>query len=105
VSEVPDFRGEYDEHIDSHGELLDHVLMGDVTRFIIRTYRESLSSASDLSSELLKAMLSMLEAGIESDSPYLQELIGVSFLENLHQAEDDFDGLAALLGPELRRRL
>ena len=37
--------------------------------------------------------------------PDLQELVSVSFLENLDQSDAEYEGIKALLGPNLRRQL
>lgn len=107
LREVPSLRMVFDEHLKQHDEILLHVLMGDVTRFLISKYREVKAGAKDAegAAQLVRALLAILEAAMASPDDKLQELVSVSFLENLHQAESDYDGIKELLGPALSKEL
>ena len=84
VKEIPEFKSVYDEHILDYEELLPHVLMGDFTRFVVNMYEESKSTNENkyCFDVFLKA-LSIVEAAMNSIDINLQELISVSFLENV----------------------
>jgi hypothetical protein len=105
VAEVPGFRAEYEEHLADYGEILPHLLMGDLTRFTIRRYREMKLTNLAEAREDVRLTLQLLERAMQIGDERLQELISVSFLENLHQAEEAYGGLRDLLGPALLREL
>lgn len=108
LAALPEFRHIYDEHMrDTDGELLPHVLFGDLTRWIIELYRKSKGSGigrASASATLARA-LSLLETLAHSNDEAALELVSVSFLENLHQAGDDYLAMKAILGPRLREEL
>lgn len=97
------------EHLDYYGELLPHVLFGDLTRWIISLYRRSRESGnpSNDAAAVLRRILAFLEETYLSDTtePAVCDLIGASFIENLHQAGEDYHDLREQLGPSLRRQL
>lgn len=95
---VPETRDIYQKHVDDNGETLPHVLLGDITRFVVDSYRCANTS-------VLSRILELLEISVSSSDDKLQELVVVSFLENLHQAGNDYDGLKKLLGPNLKKNL
>jgi hypothetical protein len=107
ILHVPEFKPAYDEHVKNNPTPLLHVLTGDLTRFVIDIYRESKSGqpTEQQSRQLLSKCLSFLEESISSPDEKVQELLSVSFLENLDQADSDYDGIKALLGPRLRKEL
>lgn len=92
-------------------ELLPHVLMGDFTRFVFDAYRKSMSSTEDAKEwhQVVYGSLELMEQAIGSADPMLQELIAVSFVENLTPSyEEDIEvyyALRPLLGPKLRAQL
>lgn len=96
---VPELVSVYDEHIDDYDEVLEHVFMGDVTRFAVDVYK------NDPDSESLKMLLSLLDKAFSAKDNKLQELISVSFLENLSQNEEYYSGLKGLLSEPLRKEL
>lgn len=98
LNAVPETKDIYQKHIDDNGETLPHVLLGDITRFVVDSYRKANTS-------VLSRVLEFLEKSVSSSDEHLQELVVVSFLENLHQAGDDYDGLKKLLGPNLKKNL
>lgn len=95
---VPETRHIYQKHLEDNGETLQHVLLGDITRFVIDSYRSA-------NTPVLTRILEFLEISVSSSDDKLQELVVVSFLENLHQAGDDYDGLKKLLGSNLKKNL
>jgi hypothetical protein len=61
LEKVPSFAPIYDEHIKDNDELLHHVLMGDLTRYAIRLYREGRKKGDSRSHETLDTILQLLE--------------------------------------------
>lgn len=98
LAAVPETREIHQLHLENNDEILPHVLLGDVTRFVIDTYRRS-------NTELLGRTLDFLEEAVSASDEKLQELVIVSFLENLHQAGNDYEGFKKTLGPNLRKNL
>jgi hypothetical protein len=78
-----------DEHIAFNGELLPHVLFGDVTRWIVAHAPAT-------------HVLQVLERHIATGDADVDNLIGVSFLENLGPGETS---VRQALGPRLRAEL
>jgi len=99
LENVPELKSVYDEHIDDYDELLEHVFMGDVTRFVEKLYK------SDPNSECLIRILNFIDKAFLAEDKKLQELISVSFLENLSQDEESYLGIKQLLSDALRREL
>ena len=96
---APKLRPVYQEHLADHGELLPHVLFGDLTRFVAKL------CMTDPSSPELKSILDVLENGMARGDEYTQELISVSFLENLDQEADYFPVLASMFGEALAKEI
>lgn len=93
---VPGFAQVYDEHVADHDEVLPHVLLGELVRF--------LSSEVELhgaEAEALKPAMLLLEQGMASKDQRVQELVAVSFLENLDAGEPSFPAIRRLFGPGL----
>lgn len=106
VALVPGLKTLYDEHISEYDELLPHVFFGDLTRHVVALWSSAGThpSAGPARSEL-QAILSDLEKGMESPDTDIQELIAVSFLENLDFSDPILNGFESQLGPQLRREL
>jgi hypothetical protein len=105
VSLVPEFSPVLKEHLDFNHELLPHVLFGDITRWVIDRYREARghTGSSHGQDEILDRTLGFLERKFsDPEDSAAHDLIAVSFLENLHQAGPDYEGLKRRLGPNLR---
>jgi hypothetical protein len=85
------------EHLDDYDSLLPHVLMGDVTRWVVQTFN------SDAADATLQQMLDFIESAFEEGRS--EELISVSFLENLPRPGQGGAEVRALLGPALQDQL
>jgi hypothetical protein len=105
---VPEFQQVFDEHVNFNGELLTHLLFGDLTRWVIDLYRKSQSGGhgAPQTEEILIRTLDFLEDRCTNAGEVgVQNIITVSFLENLHQAGPDYEGIKNRLGPNLRKVL
>lgn len=105
LSSVPSFLPVYKEHIEDNDELLHHVLMGDLTRFFIQLYRAGYKEGDSDKRNAFRKVMEVLDRGLLSPDEKLQELIAVSFLENLWQSEQDFEQIRNLLTPALMNEL
>ena len=97
---IPDVRSILREHLeDQYGELLPHVFMGDLTRWVLR-----LLASAGPRDQRLQAVLGLMERGWGS-SDAVRELIGVSFLENLPRPGEAQSEIRNMLRPRLREEL
>ena len=103
LDEVPELNGVYQEHIEFMDEILSHPLMGDVTRFVIDQHRNEIGSKAE--SPVLNRCLAVLERGMNAKEDVVQELVAVSFVENLAQSDELYYSLREKLGPALREQL
>lgn len=87
------------EHIDDYDALLPHVLMGDITRWIVQQFQ------NDHSDPMLREVFDFLEEEFEDAQGSDRELISASFLENLPRNGQDGSGIREVLGPALRDQL
>ena len=106
LERVPELHPIYEEHIADYDEVLPHVLMGDVTRFVIDLHKKSWARGrAEQEKKTLSSILEILEGALKSGNDQLQELVVVSFLENLEQDDSDYESLKKLLGKELSKHL
>jgi hypothetical protein len=86
------------EHLeDQCGELLPHVFMGDVTRYFVDAYDAGMPRRQEV-----QAMLDYLDERLAHADDDTQELVAVSFVENLPQEGETATGLRRLMGHALR---
>lgn len=93
---VPELSATYREHLDDNDELLPHVFLGDVTRFVIGHVADSSDAA------MLQKLLDELELEYRAGDEEIRELIGASFLENLIGENAALKCLTPMMGPCLR---
>lgn len=104
VEEVPRLRPVLESHEAEFAELLPHVFMGAVSRFASEAHDRCTSGVAGACSEL-DALLAALEHAFVDGGEDVQELIVVSFLENVAEdvvASREFE---SRLGPVLRREI
>lgn len=99
LSQVPDLQPIFAEHMQDEGELLPHLFLADVTRFVIDQCKklEQDPLKSGKAEQNLVRIMSLMDAGLTSDQEDIDPLkmpmtseeesisnfIGVSFVENL----------------------
>ena len=98
-TDVPGFDRVYDEHVVDYDEVLPHVLLGDLVRFLSDEVQQHGTGSAALS-----PALALLERGMASPDPRLQELVAVSFLENLDRDDPSFLPIRGLFGPHLEEQ-
>lgn len=97
-----------DEHVsDNFGEVLPHLFFGDLTRYVVSLLLDIESGVGPKHSEAeeLRALLNDLEHAYATGDEEIQELISVSFLENLPRPGEDASRVRAWLGPELAAQM
>lgn len=98
-----------EEHVsDNFAEILPHLFFGDLTRYIVSRFLQQESGASPESinarAECRRLLIDLEEAYAAGDEE-IQELISVSFLENLPRPGEEGSGVRAWLGRELAAQL
>ena len=107
ISEVPEFQPIYEEHINEHDELLPHVLMGALRRYVVDMFRKSLGNESNARHlrQVVAKIFSFLESAMASSDAKLRDLVSVSFLENLDATDKVYEKIKALFGPHLKEEI
>jgi hypothetical protein len=75
-STVPEFGPTIDDHVEECGETLPHVLFGDLTRFLLAAH-----ARGDADVELRS--LAILDEALREGDDQVQNLVAVSFVENV----------------------
>jgi hypothetical protein len=85
----PDLASVLDEHLRDNDSLLPHVFMGDVTRYVLANGRER------------RGLVQHLEESLALGGE-IEELVALSFVENLPTPEELAQALADVEGPRIR---
>jgi hypothetical protein len=105
LGEVPELRALFNAHLRKNGgECLPHVFFGDMTRFVLGLAQDA-TVPNDRSFELLKRILEFLEVAMASPDPRVQNLVSVSFVENLGPMSDSLAKVRTMLGRKLSEEL
>jgi hypothetical protein len=99
ASTSPDLVDVYRQHLADQGELLPHVLLGDITRVVVT------ASTRGEQVDWLPGFLQQLEAGLVSGDDDVAELVAVSFVENLSGENAAIRNLVPSMGEMLRREV
>lgn len=91
-------------HVEYFDELLSHVFMGEVSRFAVAEFARCTDGEGSGCPDLI-ALLAALEQGFCDGGEDVQNLIAVSFLENVAEEAVVSPGLLSLFGPLLRREI
>ena len=89
---------------DNEGEILPHVFFGDLTRYVVSLALAAGGAELPLTHDL-HAILEYLEEAYASGGDEVQELIAVSFLENLPRPAEPGAWIREIVGPSLCRQL
>jgi hypothetical protein len=97
---APTFGAVAKQHIEDNGELLPHLLMADLLRYV----GASIGGAEDAvaSESEVRAVLALLEAGAVCGNTETENAVALSFCEGM-ESEPFFPKLRPLLGLALRR--
>ncbi|MBU1358852.1 MAG: hypothetical protein KKC79_15365 [Gammaproteobacteria bacterium] len=99
IEKVPEARRIYEDHLEDNDTLLPHVFMGEIARFVLQI-SENTSREDDL-----KELLSIIEDGLQSRHHDVQNLVALSFVENLCGEEHHVMQLIPLMGEATRREV
>lgn len=101
LAKVPELQPRYVKHLDyNFGKLLPHVFMGDVSDWAVEQHaaaKRGLAAAD----EALTRLLNLLEFSYQAADGEVQNLIAVSFLENLPNSRQENGQIRQRLGPNL----
>ena len=97
LSDAPELREVYEDHRFHNREVLPHVLMGDIVRFVIENLENQ-----DWQPSLVR-LLAHLEEGLRKGIQEINDLIGTSFAENLIGEPGGLRSLWPLMGPLLKK--
>jgi hypothetical protein len=95
LTNVPELRKMYEEHLADYDQVLPHVLLGDMVRYMVLVSKET----HDLSTRL-KRIVDWIEKAVEIGDERVREAIVVSFLENLDKYESEGRQIESRLGPQ-----
>jgi hypothetical protein len=105
VARFPTLNLLLEEHTkDNLNENLPHVFFGDVTRHVLSLLFAGSSDGLEAQREL-RNILGYLENTYSAGDEELQELISVSFLENLPRPSEKGAQIREMVGSNLRRQL
>jgi hypothetical protein len=103
---VPELQPLYNEHMLDYDSMLPHVFMGDLTRFVVTLHKDILVEGwRRRKKKMLALILEELEQALVLGNHDLQELICVSFIENLDPLDKDYKALELLFGKELLKQV
>lgn len=99
LAAIPEFEASCHDALSKYASGLPHSVFGLLTAFIVQEYQKgSVGPGTPFNRSM-----QFLEEAIGSNDAELQNLVWVSFLENLEShAEKDYEGIKAKLGPKLR---
>jgi hypothetical protein len=106
AARFPSLGSVLDEHIrDNSGEILPHVFFGDLTRHALWLLSALQVDGGITPVGELQDLLTFLEEAYSNGDKEIQELISVSFLENLPTPGEKGSELRSMLGPTLSKQL
>ncbi len=106
VAAVPDLKSLHDEHLVDYDELMPHLFLAEIARYVTREFAAGeYGSLRRDSREAAVAVLRFLERAVIEGGPELLELVSVSFLENIDWESTAGQILRSALGPALLSEL
>jgi hypothetical protein len=94
--QVAGFSAVYDQHVSDNDQVLPHVLLGDLVRFVEERVR-----AEGPESPPLRMVLDLMEAALGARDAKLRNLVMVSFLENVDLRDPTWSKIKLKFGPRL----
>lgn len=73
---LPEFAAAIDEHVAYNERLLTHLLFGDLTRFVLDAHKRG-------DDDLVRRALEFLDSALREGDDAVQNLVSVSFIENV----------------------
>jgi len=105
VQAAPAFGVVRREHMTDNGELLSHVLMGDVLRFLESHFSgKPCVGAEPPTADQVRAALQVLDRGLAEGDEDTDNAISVSFVESIEHTHFYLQ-LEPFLGPEIRKEI
>jgi hypothetical protein len=95
--EFVELRPVLQEHLDDYDGLLPHLLLADVTRWLVARLSEN-----GRDDPVLVSVLDFLEKHFASGGEHVSELIAVSVLETMPLKGEEGDEIRGLVGPAMR---
>jgi len=92
------------EHVKDNDEVLPHVFFGDIVRHVVSLILTARKDGPSSSSELTN-ILDSLEKAYSLGNGEIQELVSVSFLENLPRPGEEGAEIRGIVGPHLKKQL
>ena len=89
----------YDQHVSYYQQVLPHVLLGDLARYL-----KSVANSNGPERVALDEAVGLLECGMGSADTKLRELVAVSFLARLDPEDEDLEPLRARFGERLKEQ-
>jgi hypothetical protein len=107
VEQIPEFADALREHQEYYGETLNHVLVGELVRFLTQIYSSSNDLATQPAAHLdtVARILAFIEQAASSEDEKVMELIQVSLMESLYLAGPYYEPIVSRLGPNSRKLL
>ncbi|MEQ8763820.1 MAG: hypothetical protein RL885_07830 [Planctomycetota bacterium] len=95
------------EHLADYDNVLPHVFLGDVARYVTRGFSgEEDAERSQSSREAAVEVLKVLEEqAAAARNPEVMELFSVSFLENIDWESPEGRAIRSTMGPELLKEV
>ena len=75
-TDVPELVPVIDEHISTHDQVLPHVLLGDVTRFVVEAHADGTTGVED-------RCLRVLDRALREGDEEVVNVVEASFIENV----------------------
>jgi hypothetical protein len=97
LERVPELEGVYHEHLKDYDELLPHVFLGDVCRFLAELYSRNKGDRS-----ASNRIIDIMDEGFRFGDEQTKGLVCVSFLENIPHDNKVYDQIKMDLTPVLR---
>lgn len=104
IEAVPRLQPLLARHVEYFDELLSHVFMGEVSRFAVAEFARCTDDGGSGCPDLI-ALLAALEQGFCDGGEDVQNLISVSFLENVAEEAVVSPEFLSLFGSVLRREI